>query len=68
VRIVFKSGVPLFQVARQRLPLLFCNFAFSDVADYAYVLAIARAILSGVGDHVEVPEDTVRQEDSILNI
>ena len=50
------------------MSLFFCTFAFSDVADYTYILAIARVIFSGVGDHVDVPDDTVWQEDSMLDI
>src|ERR1700684_2303737 len=50
------------------MSLFFHMFAFSDVADYTYIPAVARVIFSGVGNHVDVPDDTVWQEDSMLDI
>jgi hypothetical protein len=47
---------------------LICAFAFSDIGDNAHVLEIARVISAGVRNHVEVLDDTIGQEHSMLNI
>jgi hypothetical protein len=43
-------------------------FAFRDIGDYAHVLEIAGATPPGMRNHVNILNDTVGQEYSMLDI
>jgi len=47
---------------------IFGAFAFGNVGDYAHVLEIAGAISSGMRNRVDVLDDTVWHENSMLDI
>ncbi len=57
---LFKPGFTFLQVARQCLAFFLGAFAFSDIGNYAHVLKIARAISSGMCNHVDIFDNIVR--------
>jgi len=65
---LFKPGFTFLQVARQCLAFFLGAFAFSDISNYAHVLKVARAISSGMRNGVEALDDTVGEENSMLDI
>src|SRR5580704_4583646 len=65
---LFKPGFTFLQVARQCLAFFLGAFAFSDIGNYAHVLKTARAISSGMRNGMDVLDDAVGEENSMLDI
>jgi hypothetical protein len=57
---LFKPGFTFLQVARQCLAFFLGAFAFSDIGNCAHVLKIARAISSGMRNHVDIFDNIIR--------